>query len=589
SEIDFRKTDSFSNIEELKLANLKIGDVVEVLGYYTAGDGAHHKRKIEATDDGSGVQLVGGLWANVVHNGEVNVSWFGAEPINADCSILLKTLNTDSVKTIDCNKFEFNVSESDKNTDFANRSFFFFYKQIKNVKIVGDVSFTNYIETNTFGSDKIVKNIEIQGNLKISSWRSVYNNIKVSENLYLEGGDTPSANWWGCGWNKFEKIYVDKGLITNVYYGWVNLNNFISCRFGFIHCFNKEITPPIANRVLDYHLNKFDSCEIYSDDDRCVVYNNTKFSVLIEEDCKGSNYFDNLYSETAVIAYKGKLNIKGLHTAGKQVVYSSDVILESASMVTANSTASTGKMSTDILYNCWNDTKIEENNVYIPKVYFVPYNSSLVSEDLTEPSGLGKKMTINIEGFRQFELIPNTTGNVSIFVKKTESDPLHWVCEDKNKFELYNIGNEVLYADGWSLLTFKNVFKVKAYNNSSVKRQLTISNSSCSVGDSVMTPVSDGSYKNSVAIIDLNTPYHATKMQQLGIYEDFIAYMDEQHEYEQLQREVETKRQEAYQLALIDNSELSYETWLSEQAEMLPIVEPVPSQALLDFKKKYLG
>ncbi|MGL5965053.1 MAG: hypothetical protein ACRCZ2_11765 [Fusobacteriaceae bacterium] len=26
-----------------------------------------------------------------------------------------------------------------------------------------------------------------------------------------------------------------------------------------------------------------------------------------------------------------------------------------------------------------------------------------------------------------------------------------------------------------------------------------------------------------------------------------------------------------------------------EQAEMLPIVEPVPSQALLDFKKKYLG
>lgn len=57
----------------------KVGDIVDLQGYYVAGDGAHHKRKVESIDDGSGVQLVNGLWANIVHNGEVNVSWFGAK------------------------------------------------------------------------------------------------------------------------------------------------------------------------------------------------------------------------------------------------------------------------------------------------------------------------------------------------------------------------------------------------------------------------------------------------------------------------------------------------------------------------------
>ena len=72
-----KKLDKVNTIEELKSQNLKVDDIVEVLGYYTAGDGANHKRIIASEDDGSGVQLNNGLWANIVHNGEVNVSWFG--------------------------------------------------------------------------------------------------------------------------------------------------------------------------------------------------------------------------------------------------------------------------------------------------------------------------------------------------------------------------------------------------------------------------------------------------------------------------------------------------------------------------------
>lgn len=64
-------------IELQSRKNLKVGDIVEVLGYHSAGDGAGHKRIIANEDDGSGVQLANKLWANIIHNGEVNVSWFG--------------------------------------------------------------------------------------------------------------------------------------------------------------------------------------------------------------------------------------------------------------------------------------------------------------------------------------------------------------------------------------------------------------------------------------------------------------------------------------------------------------------------------
>ena len=97
-----KKLDKVNTIEELKSQNLKVGDIVEVLGYYTAGDGANHKRKISNKDDGSGIQLTNGLWANIVHNGEVNVSWFGAkgDGVTDDYNPIVKAINFCTFKTI---------------------------------------------------------------------------------------------------------------------------------------------------------------------------------------------------------------------------------------------------------------------------------------------------------------------------------------------------------------------------------------------------------------------------------------------------------------------------------------------------------
>lgn len=97
----------YNTIAEMqKDSKLKVGKVVEVLGYYQAGDGAGHKRVIADSDDGSGVSLENGLYANIVHNGEVNVSWLGAkgDGVSDDGDIIKKAISCCNIVKLDNNK-----------------------------------------------------------------------------------------------------------------------------------------------------------------------------------------------------------------------------------------------------------------------------------------------------------------------------------------------------------------------------------------------------------------------------------------------------------------------------------------------------
>lgn len=68
----------FKTIAELEAANwLKLNDVVEILGYYTPGDGSNHYRILQNTGL-SGNVAIGSLFANIRKSDVVDISWFGA-------------------------------------------------------------------------------------------------------------------------------------------------------------------------------------------------------------------------------------------------------------------------------------------------------------------------------------------------------------------------------------------------------------------------------------------------------------------------------------------------------------------------------
>jgi hypothetical protein len=110
------KPKQVANIEILKNVNAKVDEVYEVLGYYRFDDGATHKRKISNEDDGSGVQLNNKLWANIVHNGEVNVSWFGAkgDGVTDDSLAIQKAINKATIVNLDNKIYMIKINPNNK-------------------------------------------------------------------------------------------------------------------------------------------------------------------------------------------------------------------------------------------------------------------------------------------------------------------------------------------------------------------------------------------------------------------------------------------------------------------------------------------
>ena len=89
--------------------------------------------------------------------------------------------------------------------------------------------------------------------------------------------------------------------------------------------------------------------------------------------------------------------------------------------------------------------------------------------------------------------------------------------------------------------------------------------------------------------IGLNNLYMGEKMKQEGVYNDFMLYMDEKTLYDKEQKKLEEQRQLAYEQALKENPNLTYEEFMSVQPMTLNLVEePQPSRALQEFMEKYL-
>ena len=192
-------------IELQSKKNLKVGDIVEVLGYYSAGDGAGHKRKISSEDDGSGVQLTNKLWANIVHNGEVNVSWFGAKAnVNEDqLQAIQKAINWFSkCRNIVIDK----TYQIDNSISFPTKSM--------GITIIGYGGRLNYTGTDTALKLEITRSPEL-----VFYPQYIYiKGLSIKGNYKCTGISIKQFNNW-----KLEDIQIWsclKGItITDTYYG----------------------------------------------------------------------------------------------------------------------------------------------------------------------------------------------------------------------------------------------------------------------------------------------------------------------------------------------------------------------------------
>lgn len=75
-----------ATISEMVSLDLNLGEIVMVGGYHNVMDYSNHTRVVASADDGAGVQLSNGLWANILHDGVVDFSWSGALTSDTDVS-----------------------------------------------------------------------------------------------------------------------------------------------------------------------------------------------------------------------------------------------------------------------------------------------------------------------------------------------------------------------------------------------------------------------------------------------------------------------------------------------------------------------
>lgn len=82
----------FNSIAEMQAAGyLVLGDRIKLWGYYSLNDGLYHTRVVNDTDDGTGILLNNGLYANIIfENKKIDVSYFGlsnSENLNIETKI----------------------------------------------------------------------------------------------------------------------------------------------------------------------------------------------------------------------------------------------------------------------------------------------------------------------------------------------------------------------------------------------------------------------------------------------------------------------------------------------------------------------
>lgn len=624
---------TIDTIEDLKRASyLQVGDVVEINGYYTADDGATHKRVISNSDDGSGVQLNNGLWANIVHNGEINVSWFGITNNSQEdnTELMNKIFNLPKIKNIIIDRMVF-VNDT-VNVKYSITSL--------NQRRYGENMYGFYNKVDSVNSILKIKNAGININ-----------------NIYVRDFRNNPTSWTidlrGVHSTVFEYNFVVGEGTGNSYFGLIYGNEDATSGDTFVSMIrnNRFSKASIFANGTDSYI---EDNEIWSNERETSIYINADTQLIKGNQLVGGsdsfikilktakyqqifdNYFDGSYTEISTghcIKIPSGVYLLNSNIQNNFAYQPNGGFIDCEGVIQTTNISNNNCNDTDsrdlgiaemrirTLENCNIIGNIFSRNENAPKTNAPRQNKPV----LINISSLLGYSTISMNTVRKSELYTPSIingdfvafGNSTRLISGSNMSFLDGTGFSKVSFfdsgiirngKYMGIGN-VNITDPVDINTLDNVNPSNFYGFASNR----IANSNFTSATLLLRNKISDSYEqillckkdkmgirikeNGVwtenfitfqsAIATLNTPYHVEKMKSEGVYADFVNYMDAEVEYKNALKEKEEANKLAYENRLDEN--MSYSEFMANRPMTLNVlIEPKASEKLLEFAKKYL-
>ena len=563
--------------------NLKVGDIVEVLGYYTAGDGAGHKRIIANEDDGSGVQLNNKLWANIVHNGEVNVSWFGAKGDGvADDTLIIQKAVDFGEQVILTKKYKVTQTINNiKHLFISDNCVINIEADIDGFLLTGDkkvIRGTGMIKVNVDNySHAVIKVIGPSSNCCIDTiiQGKLYNKASGIGILF----DTENGRHFGHNITGTVEFF-DKGIYINSNKSWCN--NFY---FNIIVRFNNiSILIDGENGNGGHYGILRGQCGLYTKEG-CIIRANSprSYSLWDVQVFDTGNEGNNSVCLDIIEGY-ANLPVSDSYRNKFRGNWKSNFSL--------NGVMHEGSCLKNCLNQPWVTTETI-GNATLESYDFTSYGNK--NADIAKIAKIGVNNKTN--GVRYIFNLPSVVavGYITLVFPTSKIVPEKikiTLCSDSSQEEVILDGDSI--ASGrtfaveelftWNVFYQCNKIILEIIGNKYNNNGEYLSLSYFGVFDRFKR-----SFEAINQIQQLNTTYMSEKMKQENVYDDYISYMDEKFAYDKQREKLEKEKQLAYQEALKENPNLTYEEFMSLQPMTLNLIEePQPSQALQEFMEKYL-
>ncbi|MGL4863096.1 MAG: hypothetical protein ACRC4T_08260 [Cetobacterium sp.] len=586
-------------IEELKSSNkYKIGDIVQILGL-NKNDGQYHKRIISKTQNHDGIKLYNNLWANVYFN-----SFEDSRLTTKNKSIItsINELNSKAYFEENFHKFEV-IKELDyiKNTynisNYFPQSFLIDNEEIVVLVTKNDNTETDFIKLDLQGN--FIKSIKLTGvtdfpqgvykyddyyylkhkdaNKVIKMSLDLIEIVEFSAQSYTSDLTGESNKLITSDWNNYYITNLDTGALEQTkprknYKTQEKVQGIFSKNLNIYSCGGMQgqdirIEDVVLNKddlqiTLNLHSNNFEI------EGSCIK--DGELYILLF--CENTFYIVKSSGEGKSISYRNT----GTFLGDGSVVFGSQLKQDFEDFVFKNcARGETLKIYAESGLNLvFKGLKIQDYSVaefsnindytYLMKYY--AYNGCF-SSIFSKPEQI-----IKFQNLEEFKI------GGFWFLKNNQSGQIMFRYTGDAKAMLTSM------PEGTLPQKFKNpmnlFFPVFYQNDLADVRWVGMQDGFFYNANSLPTGnvYVFGNYFNeyftgyltatkTTSIEELNTPYHVVKMQQEGVYDDFITYMDSKLESDRC-----VKNQNAEGLITL---------------QILKV--PIPSEKLLAFKIKYLG